>query len=48
MLKKMLDSLLAIIPFDSIRSWLTRNPDVALLLFLIAVILSFVGGMYIA
>ena len=46
--KKMLDSLLAIIPFDSIRSWLTRNPEVALLLLLIVVILSFVGGMYIA
>ena len=48
MLKKMLDSLFAIIPFDSIRKWLSNNPEVALLLFLLVVIFSFVGGMYIA
>lgn len=44
----MLDKLLSIIPFDSIRNWLSKNPEVALLLFLIVVILSFVGGIYIA
>ena len=44
----MIDKLMSIIPFDAIRKWLSHNPDVALLLFLIAVIFSFVGGMYIA
>lgn len=42
----MIDKLLSIIPFDAIRSWLSKNPEVALLLLLLVVI--FVGGMYIA
>lgn len=44
----MLNKLLSIIPFDAIRNWLSKNPEVALLLFLFVIILSFVGGMYIA
>ncbi len=48
MLKKMIDNLLSIIPFDSIRKWLSDNPEVAFLFLLIVFILSFVGGMYIA
>ena len=44
----MIEKLLSIIPFDSIRKWLSVNPEVALLLFLFAIILSFVGGLYIA
>ncbi len=48
MLKNMIDNFLSIIPFDSIRKWLSDNPEVALLLLLIAVILSFFGGIYIA
>lgn len=44
----MIDKLLSIIPFESIKKWLSDNPEVALLLFLFFIILSFVGGMYIA
>lgn len=44
----MIKKLLSIIPFDAIRKWLSTNSEVALLLFLLVFILSFVGGMYIA
>lgn len=44
----MIDKLFSLIPFAAIRKWLSQNPEVAFLLFLFAVILSFVGGMYIA
>ncbi len=44
----MIDKLLSIIPFDSIRKWLSANPEVALLLLLFVLIISFLGGMYIA
>ncbi len=48
MLKKMIDNLLSIIPFDSIRKWLSDNPEVALLLFIFVLLFCFVGGMHIA
>ncbi len=44
----MIDKLLSIIPFDSIRKWLSAHPDVALILFLCVCILAFLGGLYIA
>lgn len=46
--KKMIDRLLSIIPFESIRKLLTDNPDVAFILLLVVIFIVCFGGMYIA
>ncbi len=48
MKRKMLDKLLSIIPFDSIRKWLSDNPDVAFFTLLVVIFIICLGGMYIA
>lgn len=44
----MIEKIFSIIPFDSIKKWLSENPEIALLLLILVLILSFVGGFCIA
>lgn len=44
----MIEKILSIIPFESIKKWLSENPEFALFLLILVLILSFVGGYCIA